>query len=180
MLCPYQSTCRRPRPNSKTPAQRRPPRKQARPAIRIGLLFARDWVLVVVGWDVDVRVELVSFSGRLIRRKAGNCGGRRIAALVPTLVERNVVSEIGVELFDLPHAVFFRVFILVNGISPLSSLMELAHLHERAPAPLSGLAIGTDGNHRLQLDVVENRSVGEVGQLVEIGADVVLSLVNAT
>src|SRR6185437_7188440 len=143
------------------------------------LSLPRDGVLVVVGRDVDVRVELIGFRGRLIRREVRNRGGRRVAALVPTLVERDVVGEIGVELFDLPHATLFRVFILVDGVSPLRSLMKLAHLHECAPACLGRGAVRLNRDDRLQLDVVENRAVGEVGQLVEIGADVVLSFVNA-
>src|SRR5215469_5184384 len=46
---------------------------------RFRLSLPADRVLVVVGRDVDIRVELVSFRRRLVRRQAGNRARRRVS-----------------------------------------------------------------------------------------------------
>ncbi len=59
-----------------------------------------------------------------------------------------------VQLADLPDTVFLAVFALVGTGLPACVFVELPQQHNRAPAAFGRLAVGGEGDHRLQLHML--------------------------
>ena len=143
-------------------------------------------VLVVIGRHERSRVRFVVDGGRLVWREllhdvADECVLRfhfRPAAFI-----RRDEAHVPVKLPDLPDSALFHVLVLVGAFAPRGGLLELALLHEGAPAALRGLPIRRHVHDGLQEHVVVHLPFDEpvvpAAKLFEVFAYAVLADIDA-
>jgi hypothetical protein len=84
-----------------------------------GSSLSRDRILIVIGWNENIRKWPVIDAGRLIRRKLLNGRRRGVAALIPPFIVVYVIGHEEVHRLKLPHAVLLDVFVFIDPFPPL-------------------------------------------------------------
>ena len=145
----------------------------------MGILLACNRVLIVIGWNEDVRKCLVIDAGRLIWREFFNWSRRSGAAFIPAFIVVYVIGREEVHRFKLPHAVLFDVFVFIGSFPPLRRFVQHTGLDDGSPASLGGLPIRLDRDHGLKLHMVEYLPILKFWKMMHKSAHAVLPYVHA-